>query len=195
MTKKTKYLIIAVLTVCIIGITAWAVINYQAKRKKIEQYNLALAEQFDKTMAVAYPLLESYVIAMEDRADSIEALAKRSEETDSLSFNDAFGILWEKYVRTQGARKGLVLLEEYEYFKISPVLERLLNSGDKRQKEADAIRKITVAGDRLIEPYLLPHDSLMNTTKRARQYLSDGIEELKPYRSDNTNFRSWRDIH
>jgi hypothetical protein len=156
---------------------------------------MALAERFDQTMTIAYPLLESYVVAMEDRADSIEALAKKSEETDSLSFNEAFGILWEKYVRTQGARKSIVLLEEFEFFKISPVLERLLNSGEKRQKEADAIQKITVAGNRLIEPYLLPHDSLMNTTKSAKQYLSDGLEVLKPYRSDNTNFRSWRDIH
>ena len=195
MTKKTKQLIIAVLTVCVIGIAVWAVLNYQAKHKKKEQYNMALAERFDQTMTIAYPLLESYVVAMEDRADSIEALAKKSEETDSLSFNEAFGILWEKYVHTQGARKSFALLEEYEFFKISPVLERLLNSGEKRQKEADAIQKITVAGNRLVEPYLLPYDSLMNTTKRAKQYLSDGLEVLKPYRSDNTNFRSWRDIH
>lgn len=195
MTKKTKQLIIAVIAVFVVGIATWAFINYKAKREKIEQYNSALAERFDKTMTIAYPLLESYVVAMEDRADSIEALAKKSEETDSLSFNEAFGILWEKYVRTQGARKSIVLLEEFEFFKTSPVLERLLNSGEKRQKEADAIQKITVAGNRLVEPYLLPYDSLMNTTKRAKQYLSDGLEVLKPYRSDNTNFRSWRDIH
>ena len=132
---------------------------------------------------------------MEDRADSIEALAKRSEETDSLSFNAAFGLLWEKYVQTQGARKGLVLLEEYEYFRISPLLKMLMDSGEKRQKEAEAIQKITSAGDALVEPYLhARQDSLMSITKRARQFLSDGLEVLKPYRSENTNYRSWRDI-
>ena len=71
----------------------------------------------------------------------------------------------------------------------------LLNSGEKRQKEAEDIQKITSAGDALVEPYLhARQDSLMSTTKRARQCLSDGLEVLKPYRSENTNYRSWRDI-
>lgn len=195
MIVRKKYLMIVALTLCGIAVLVWAIGNYMAKRAKQEQYQQALAQRFDKTMVDVYPLFENYVLVMEDRADSIEALAKRSEETDSLSFNAAFGILWEKYVQTQGARKGLVLLEEYEYFRISPVLKMLMNSGEKRQKEAEAIQKITSAGDALVEPYLHAQpDSLRSTTKRARQFLSDGLEVLKPYHSENTNYRAWRDI-
>lgn len=195
MVIKRKHIVIVALTLCGIAVLAWAIGNYMAKRAKQEQYQQALAQRFDKAMTIAYPLFENYVLVMEDRADSIEALAKRSEETDSLSFNAAFGLLWEKYVQTQGARKGLVLLEEYEYFRISPLLKMLMDSGEKRQKEAEAIQKITSAGDALVEPYLhARQDSLMSITKRARQFLSDGLEVLKPYRSENTNYRSWRDI-
>ena len=195
MVVKRKHIVIVALTLCGIAVLAWAIGNYMAKRAKQEQYQQALAQRFDKAMTIAYPLFENYVLVMEDRADSIEALAKRSEETDSLSFNAAFGLLWEKYVQTQGARKGLVLLEEYEYFRISPLLKMLMDSGEKRQKEAEAIQKITSAGDALVEPYLhARQDSLMSITKRARQFLSDGLEVLKPYRSENTNYRSWRDI-
>ncbi|MBR5325530.1 MAG: hypothetical protein IKU49_03440 [Prevotella sp.] len=195
MVIKRKHIVIVVLTLCGIAVLAWAIGNYMAKRAKQEQYQQALAQRFDKAMTIAYPLFENYVLVMEDRADSIEALAKRSEETDSLSFNAAFGLLWEKYVQTQGARKGLVLLEEYEYFRISPLLKMLMDSGEKRQKETEAIQRITSAGDALVEPYLhARQDSLMSITKRARQFLSDGLEVLKPYRSENTNYRSWRDI-
>lgn len=194
MAFKRKHIVIVALTLCGIAVLAWAISNYITKRAKQEQYQQALAQRFDQAMDITYPLFENYVQTMQDRADSIEAMAKRSEETDTLDFNDAFGLLWERYVRTPEARKGLVLLEEYEYFKISPLLKMLLAPGEKRQKEADAVRKITWAGDRLIEPYLLEHDSLMPVTNRARQCLSDGLEVLKPYHSDNTNFRSWRDI-
>ena len=195
MVVKRKHIVIVALTLCGIAVLAWAIGSYMAKHAKQEQYQQALAQRFDKAMTIAYPLFENYVLVMEDRADSIEALAKRSEETDSLSFNAAFGLLWEKYVQTQGARKGLVLLEEYEYFRISPLLKMLMDSGEKRQKEAEAIQKITSAGDALVEPYLhARQDSLMSITKRARQFLSDGLEVLKPYRSENTNYRSWRDI-
>ena len=83
MTKKTKQLIVAVIAVLVVGIAAWAVINYQTKRKKIEQYNLALAEQFDKTLAVACPLLENYALSLNDKADSVEAMGRKAMETDS----------------------------------------------------------------------------------------------------------------
>lgn len=192
--KKKKILIIA-LTLCGIAILAWAIGGYLSKRAKQEQYQQALAQRFDQAMNIACPLLEGYALAMTDRADSIEAMTKRSEETDTLGFNDAFGILWEKYVQTPGARKSLALLEEYEYFKMSPLLKMLRHSGEKRLKEVDAIRKITLGGDMLMEPYLIPQqDTLKNVTKRARQCLAEGLEVLKPYHNEQADYRAWRDI-
>ena len=75
MTKKTKQLIIAVIAVFVVGIATWAFINYKAKREKIDQHDMVLAEQFDQAMAIAYPLLENYATSMIDKTDSIEVMA------------------------------------------------------------------------------------------------------------------------
>lgn len=194
MTKKTKYLIIAVLTVGVISITAWAVISYQAKRKKIEQYNITLAEQFDKTMAVAYPLLENYALSLSDKADSLEVMRKKALKMDKDQYNLVFYTLWDTYTHTEKARTAFALTEEFEYFSSSPVFTLLMNSGEKRGKESNGIQKLTWAGNLLRDPVLLKNDSLMNATKLARQFISDGLEVIKPYNNENTNIHAWRDI-
>ena len=194
MTKKTKQLIIAVIAVFVVGIATWAVINYQAKHKKIEQYNMALAEQFDKTMAVAYPLLENYALSLSDKADSLEVMRKKALEMDKDQYNLVFYTLWDTYTHTEKARTAFALTEEFEYFSSSPVFTLLMNSGEKREKEISGIQKLTWAGNLLRDPVLLKNDSLMNATKLARQFISDGIEVIKPYHNENTNIHAWRDI-
>lgn len=194
MTKKTKRLIIAVIAVFVVGIATWAVINYQVKRKKIEQYNLALAEQFDKTMDIAYPLLENYASSLNDKADSIETMGRKAMETDSTQYKDVFYKFWQQYKLTKQSQTTYILSEEYQYFLISPVFRLLMSTGEKRQKETEAIKKITWAGQMLLDPLSLRYDSLMSTTKQAKQFLSDGLEVIKPYHNENTNIRAWREI-
>ena len=194
MTKKTKQLIVAVIAVLVVGIAAWAVINYQTKRKKIEQYNLALAEQFDKTMAVAYPLLDNYALSLSDKADSIDAMGRKAMETDSTHYKDAFYRFWQQYKLTKQSQTAYILSEEYQYFRISPVFKLLMSTGEKRQKETEAIQKITWAGQMLLDPVSLRYDSLLSTTRQARQFLSDGLEVITPYHNENTNIHAWRNI-
>ena len=194
MTKKTKQLIIAVIAVLVVGIAAWAVINYQTKRKKIEQYNLALAEQFDKTLAIACPLLENYALSLNDKADSVEAMGRKAMETDSTHYKDAFYRFWQQYKLTKQSQTAYILSEEYQYFRISPVFKLLMSTGEKRQKETEAIQKITWAGQMLLDPVSLRYDSLLSTTRQARQFLSDGLEVITPYHNENTNIHAWRNI-
>ena len=194
MTKKTKQLIVAVIAVLVVGIAAWAVINYQTKRKKIEQYNLALAEQFDKTLAIACPLLENYALSLNDKADSVEAMGRKAMETDSTHYKDAFYRFWQQYKLTKQSQTAYILSEEYQYFRISPVFKLLMSTGEKRQKETEAIQKITWAGQMLLDPVSLRYDSLLSTTRQARQFLSDGLEVITPYHNENTNIHAWRNI-
>ena len=194
MTIKKKPVIITALALCGIALATWAVLHYKARHEMEEQYQNSLAERFDAAMDIAFPLINEYANAMNERADSIEALAQRSKEDKDKNFNSAFGRLWEQFIRTQGGRKGSAMLEEYEYFKISPVFPLLMESGDKKKKEAEAIQKITRAGILLTEPYVLPYDSLMNATKEAHQYLSESLEVIEPYRGENKDIHAWRNM-
>lgn len=194
MTKKTKQLIIAVIAVFVVGIATWAFINYKAKREKIDQHDMVLAEQFDQAMAIAYPLLENYATSMIDKADSLEVMRKKALEMDKDQYNLVFYMLWDTYTHTEKARTAFALTEEYEYFSSSPVFTLLMNSGEKRVKESNGIQKLTWAGNLLRDPVLLKNDSLMNATKLARQFISDAMEVIKPYHNENTNIHAWRDI-
>ena len=194
MTVKKKHFIIIVLLSCCAAISIWAIIDYQAKQKIKEQYNKDLAQRFDKTIDVAYPLIENYAIAMEERADSIESIARKSKKDTCNKYRDAFSVLWEQYVLTESGIKCYNMIEEYEYFKVSPVIEMLVYSGDKKKKESDAIKMLTWAGDLLKEPYLVEYDSIMKASKKARLYISDCIKTIKPYRSKEDNIRAWRNL-
>ena len=194
MTKKTKRIIIIALALCCIVLSIWAFVNYQTKRKAKEQYNNALAQRFDEAIDAAYPLLENYAIAMKDRADSIENMARKSKEDTSHGYSDAFYKLWEQYARTKQGINSYNMIEEYEYFRISPIIEILVNSGDKKKNESEAIKKLTWAGTLLREPYLLGYDSVMNASKEARQYISDCLEAIDPYHSKQNNIQAWRDL-
>lgn len=194
MTKKTKRIIIIALALCCIVLSIWAFVNYQTKRKAKEQYNNALAQRFDEAIDAAFPLLENYAVAMKDRADSIENMARKSKEDTSHSYSDAFYKLWEQYARTKQGIHSYNMIEEYEYFRISPIIEILVNSGDKKKSESDAIKKLTWAGTLLREPYLLGYDSVMNASKEARQYISDCLEAIGPYHSKQNNIQAWRDL-
>ena len=83
---------------------------------------------------------------------------------------------------------------EYEYFKVSPVIEMLINSGDNKKKESEAIKKLTWAGMLLKKPLIEEFDSLMNATREARQLISECMEVIEPYRSEETNIRAWREL-
>jgi len=194
MTIKKKPFIITVLMLCGIALATWAILHYKAKHDMEEQYQNSLAERFNEVMEFAFPLINSYAISIKERADSIEVLAQRSKEDTSRAFTDAFGVLWEKQIRTQGGRKGLMLIEEYEYFKLSPVFAFLMDSGDKKKKETEAIQKISQAGVMLKEPYLLEYDPLMEAIKTARQYVSESIEVIEPYRSENKDVHAWNNL-
>ena len=117
--------------------------------------------------------------------------AKANEE---LRYSDAFSVLWEQYLKSPAAKKGFSMIGEYEYLKLSPVYQMLTNSGDKRQEEADALQKMSVAGEMLKEPYFLGYDSLMSVSKTARQYIVDGLKVMEPYRSVQTDIQGWREI-
>jgi hypothetical protein len=194
MVVRRKQLTIIALALCGIALMAWFLGTYLSKRAKQEQYQQALAQRFDKAIDIAYPLIESYALSVKDRVDSIEVMAKRSKEDHHSSYKEAFGRLWVNYTQTEGARKNSVLLEELEYFKLSPFFSMLMDSGEKRQKEAEAIRKINWAGELLKKPCLIEYDSLMIDTKQARQFVSDGLEVLEPYHSENDNIHAWRII-
>lgn len=194
MILRRKLIVIVALTLCGIAILVWTIGNYMVKEAKNEQYQQALAQRFDKAIDIAYPLIESYALSVKDRVDSIEMMAKSSQEDHHSSYKEAFGRLWVNYTQTEGARKNSVLLEELEYFKLSPFFSILMDSGEKRQKEAEAIRKINWAGELLKKPCLLEFDSLMTDTRQARQFLSEGIEVLKPYHSENSDIHAWRKL-
>ena len=194
MTKKTKQLIIAVIAVFVVGIATWAFIIYKAKREKIDQHDMVLAEQFDQAMAIAYPLLENYATSMIDKTDSIEVMAQKAMEMDKAQYNLVLYTLWDNYTHTEKARTSFAILEEFEYFRNSPVFTMMMNSGEKRKRETDGIQKLTWAGNLLRDPVLLNNDSLMNATKLARQFISDAMEVIKPYHNENTNIHAWRDI-
>ena len=195
MVIKRKHIVIVALTLCGIAVLAWAIGNYMAKRAKQEQYQQALAQRFDQVYDVAYPLVTNYALSLNDKADALDSMRNQAMAKDSTQYNFVIYSLWAEYIKTAKARNASVLQEEIEYFRNSPVFSLLMNSGEKRQKEAEAIQKLINAGQLLLDPIiLLNSDSLKDATKRARQFLSDGQEVLKPYHSDNTNFRAWRDF-
>ena len=70
----------------------------------------------------------------------------------------------------------------------------LINSGDNKKKESEAIKKLTWAGMLLKKPLIEEFDTLMNASKEARQYISDYMEIMEPYRSEETNIRAWREL-
>ncbi len=194
MTKKRKHIIIAVLAACCLAIAIWSVVRYQARRELLEQFNSDLALRFDDIIDTTYPLIDNYATAINTSADSIVVLAKRAKADHSRSYLDAFSIAWEQYIRTSNARKGSVMTDEYEYFKKSPVFTMLTNSGDKRLDEAEALKKLSLAGMMLREPYFLEYDSVMSTTQTAKRYIADCIKVMEPYRSSKTDITAWRAI-
>lgn len=194
MTKKNKRVVITVLAVCCVIISVWTIMRYNARRELVEQFNSDLAQRFNDIMERTYPLIDNYAKAMVDRADSIDAIANRAKANEELRYSDAFSVLWEQYLKSPAAKKGFNMIGEYEYLKLSPVYQMLTNSGDKRQEEADALQKMSVAGEMLKEPYFLGYDSLMSVSKTARQYIVDGLKVMEPYRSEQTDIQGWREI-
>ena len=194
MTIKKKPAIITVLTLCGIALATWGILHYKARHDMMEQYQNSLAERFDVIMDSAFPLLENVALSMNERTDSIEAIAKRAKEKNSSDYKEAFYNLWVQYVHSEKARKNYALLEEYEYFKVSPVYKMLMEAGEKRMKEADAIKKITWAGASLKEPFLLEYDSLMIYSKNVHQYFSESLEVIEPYRGENKDIHAWNNL-
>ena len=143
MTIKKKPVVFIALALCIFAIATWAIHHYKARHDAEEQYQNSLAERFDEVMEIAFPLIENVALSMNERTDSIEAIAKKIKEENDSNYTDAFYNLWEKYTRSEKARTNYVLSEEYEYFKMSPVYKMLMEAGEKRMKEADAIQKIS----------------------------------------------------
>ena len=194
MILKRKLIVIVALTLCGIAILVWAIGNYMVKEAENEQYQQALAQRFDQVYDIACPLVESYALSLSDKVDSIETMGQKAMTTDSAQYRDAYYKFWQRYKLTEAGRRGFILSEEYQYLKISPVYGLLMNSGEKRQRETEAIQKITWAGQMLLEPVGLEYDSLMTVTKQARQFLSEGIEVLKPYHSENSDIHAWRKL-
>ena len=194
MSFKKKHIVVVALTLCGIAILAWAIGSYLSNRAKQEQYQQELAQQFDKVYDIAYPLIENYAFTLNDKADSIEAMRNQAMAKDSAQYNLVLYSLWAEYIKTAKARNASALQEEFEYFRNSPIFTLLMNGGEKRKKEIDAIQKLTWAGRLLLDPVLLKSDSLVNATKQAQQLISDGLEVIEPYHSENTNIRAWRDI-
>lgn len=191
--KKKRFTIFALIS-CIIAIAIWGVYHHHAKSDDNEQLNDALAERFDEIIEVAYPLIENYAIVMKDRADSIESMARKAKEDTRNGYKEAFTTLWQRYAYSDKVANSYSLVEEYEFFKLSPIIEMLVNSGSKREKEADAIKKLTWAGSLLRDPYQIDYDSLMNASKQVRQIVSEYMEAIEPYHSNETNIRAWRDL-
>lgn len=191
--KKKRFTIFALIS-CIIAIAIWGVYHHHAKSDDNEQLNDALAERFDEIIEVAYPLIENYAIVMKDRTDSIESMARKAKENTRNGYKEAFISLWQRYAYSDKVANSYSLVEEYEFFKLSPIIEMLVNSGSKREKEADAIKKLTWAGSLLRDPYQIDYDSLMNASKQVRQIVSEYMEAIEPYHSNETNIRAWRDL-
>ena len=191
--KKKSFTIIAFIS-CLIAIAIWGVYHHHAKSDDNEQLNDALAERFDEIIEVAYPLIENYAIVMKDRADSIESMARKAKEDTRNGYKEAFTTLWQRYAYSDKVANSYSLVEEYEFFKLSPIIEMIVNSGSKREKEADAIKKLTWAGSLLRDPYQIDYDSLMNASKQVRQIVSEYMEAIEPYHSNETNIRAWRDL-
>lgn len=194
MTRKKKFIISTVLAMCCVVTAVWSLMRYNAKRELVEQFNSDLAMRFDDIMESTFPLIDNYTTAMVGRADSIDAIARRAKADNDRAYSDGFSILWEQYLRTPVAGECLYIMSEYEYLKLSPVYQMLTNSGDRRQEEADALQKMSVAGEMLKEPYFLGYDSLMSVSKTARQYIVDGLKVMEPYRSVQTDIQGWREI-
>ncbi len=194
MTITKKHFTIIVLLACVIVLSTWAIIEYKTKREINDLTNKNLALRFDETIGDAFPLLENYALAMKDRSDSIEILARKAKKDTCHEYRYAFTLLWEVYAHSEKGKRCYELIEEYEYFKISPVIEMLINSGDNKKKESDAIKKLTWAGMLLKKPLIEEFDTLMNASKEARQYISDYMEVMEPYRSEETNIRAWREL-
>lgn len=192
MTIKKKHFILIALITCGLVLSIWAFVNYQTKRKAKEQYNNALAQRFDEIIEATFPLLENYAQAMKGRADSVENIARKSKEDTCYSYRDAIAILWERYANTEEGKKCYIIMEEYEYFQISPVIEMLVNSGEIKKNESDAIKKLTWAGVLLREPYFLEYDSIINASIKARQLISECMEVIDPYRGKEQSIHAWR---
>jgi hypothetical protein len=191
--KKKSFTIIAFIS-CLIAIAIWGVYHHHAKGDDNEQLNDALAERFDEIIEVAYPLIENYAIVMKDRADSIESMARMAKEDTRNGYKEAFTTLWQRYAYSDKVTNSYSLVEEYEYFKTSPIIEMLISSGEKKEKEAEAIKKLTWAGSLLRDPYQIDYDSLMNASKQVHQIVSEYMEAIEPYHSNETNIRAWRDL-
>ena len=194
MTITKKHFTIIALLACVIALSTWAIIEYKTKREINDLTNKNLALRFDETIGDAFPLLENYALAMKDRSDSIEILARKAKKDTCHEYRYAFTLLWEVYAHSEKGKRCYELIEEYEYFKISSVIEMLINSGDNKKKESDAIKKLTWAGMLLKKPLIEEFDTLMNASKEARQYISDYMEVMEPYRSEETNIRAWREL-
>ncbi|MBR5038382.1 MAG: hypothetical protein IKX65_06635 [Prevotella sp.] len=194
MTTKKKSITIIAFIACLIAIALWAVYHSHEKNEGDRQLDNALAERFDEIMDDAFPLIENYAVAMNERADSIEALAKRAKEDIRNAYRESFSTLWQQYANSDKATNYYVLIEEYEFFKLSPIIEMLVNSGSKREKEADAIKKLTLAGELLKEPYRIEYDSLMNASKQVHEVVTDCMQTMEPYRNNKSNIRAWRDL-
>ena len=197
MTKNKKRTMMAVLALCCVVIAViaiWSMMRYNARRELVEQFNSDLALRFNDIMERTYPLIDHYAAAVNDRADSIDVIAGRAKANEDLRYSDAFSVMWEQYLKTPVAKNCFNMMGEYEYLKLSPVYQMLTNSGDKRQEEAVALQKMTIAGEMLKEPYFLDYDSVMNVSKTARQYIADGLKVMEPYRSKQTDIRAWRKI-
>lgn len=194
MTKKKIRIITSLLAVGCLGVALWAGIRYQARRELMEQFNSDLAVRFDSILAITYPLIDGYATAMKDNADSIQVMANRAKADDHQEYSDAFVSEWAQYTKTPEAGKGFALMGEYEYLRNSPVYTMLMNSGDKRKKEMEALQKLTMARDLLRDPFFKDYETVMNATKTARQQIDEGLEVMEPYRSKNTNVRAWRNV-
>ena len=194
MTKKNKRVVITLLAVCCVIISVWTIMRYNARRELVEQFNSDLAQRFNDIMERTYPLIDNYAKAMIDRADSIDAIARRAKADNDHTYSDAFSIMWEQYLKTPVSGRSLNIMSEYAYLKLSPVYQMLTNSGNKRKNEADALQKLSTAGIMLKEPYLLDYDSAISVSKTARHYIVDCLKVLEPYRSKQTDIRAWRKI-
>ncbi len=191
---KKRSIVFMVLAICGAVVALWSIMHYKARRELVEQFNSDLALRFDDLIDISYPLINTYVIAMKEMADSIEVMAMKSNSQQKDSYRDAFASAWGKYAKTNSAHKVYGMIEEYEYFRSSFAYVMLINSGDKRKEETDALKKITWAGVLLQQPFELKYDSLMNATKKAKQFLAEGFAVIKPYRGKQTNIRAWRDV-
>lgn len=194
MTKTKKRVIIAILAAGCVIISVWSIVHYRARHALVEQFNSDLALRFNDIMERTYPLIDTYATTMIDRADSIDAIARRAKADSNHVYSDAFSILWEKYLKTPVAGKSIYIMSEYEYLKLSPVYQMLINSGDKRQEEAVTLQKMSNVGMMLKEPYFLDYDSVMSVSKTARQYIEDCLAVMESYRSEQTDIRGWREI-